>query len=244
MIPDARLRFRIVLLALCGLGLSRLAWDSALFTSADLRAVRVVRFAGDAPGPIGKTGNAGVFLGRSWVLTAAHVAQLHEPGEKLYIQAAGQLIPARLVKAGNFDKTDVTLLEVSPGDVPRQMRGLPLLAPCAHPSLPGTHMLVVEPGNIAYSVVVSADVLPPDVPGRFDSLIRDVDMTGNSGAALFDQDRGCLAGIMSARIDRFGPDGTGGRVKKPVAKYFVPAARIGLFLTEAGNGSWPPPASP
>jgi hypothetical protein len=172
------------------------------------------------------------------------VAQLHEPGEKLRIQADGQLLDARLVKAGSFDKTDLSLLEVSPDELPPRMRRLPLLTPCRHPLLPGAPVLVVEPANTSYSVVVSPEVLPPDVPRRFDSLIRDVDMTGNSGAALFDQERGCLAGIMSARIDLLGPDGRGGRVKKPVAKYFVPAAKISRFLTEAGNGSWPPPTPP
>jgi hypothetical protein len=227
---------RIILLALCGWLLAQLARDSALFASAELRAVRIVQFSGAVPGPIAKSGNAGIFLGKIWILTAAHVAQRHTPGDTLHIEVAGRLIDARLVKAGSFDKTDVSLLEVSPDDVPQPMRSLPLLAPCRHPVLPGTRILVVEPGNISYSSVIAADILPPDVPRRFDSLIRDVDTTGNSGSALFDLDRGCLAGIMSARIDLLGPDGPGGRVKQPVAKYFVPAAKISIFLKEAGDG--------
>ena len=57
---------------------------------------------------------------------------------------------------------------------------------------------------------------------QFHTLIADVASTGNSGSGVFDPNRKCLLGIMSAKFTTI--DG------KDIAKYFVPAREIRDFI--------------
>jgi hypothetical protein len=225
-----RLARRIAPFLAGGLCLACLARDSVEFPSIELYSVRIIHLEDTPLRRMASTGNAGIFIGNGLVLTAAHVARGSQSADGLRVQAAGRLIAASIVKIGSFEKIDAALLAIAPDSLPPPMRSLPPLRLCDQPPVPGTEVLVAEPGNVSSSVVVGPDILPKDVPGRFNTLIRDVDSTGNSGAALFDKRLGCLMGIMSARIDSTSTNALGQRVSTPIAKYFVPAVKISSFL--------------
>jgi hypothetical protein len=194
----------------------------------DLRqyAVRVIHGLPGEIDQIAQTGNAGLYLGRGLVLTAAHVAGHQLSPFPLHIVAGRQLVPAKFVKAGAYEKTDVTLLSVDTETLPVSMRSLPPLKLCRDSPVPGQPVVVAEQRGLTFSIVVSPLVLPANLPTVFGTLIRDVDTTGNSGSGVFDEASGCLMGIMSRKIEW-----TNGYEKlHEQVKYFVPAAEIRAFL--------------
>lgn len=172
---------------------------------------------------------AGIYLGNGLVLTAAHVvgrAFLTRP--KVII--AGQEIEASTVKEGSFEGVDLTLLYVDEVRLPVSLR-LRRLALCQKAPWPGESVVTVIPGNIVRSVIISPLTLPLGAR-KFDTVIRDVAKTGNSGSGVFDYDKKCLLGIMSRKISDYRPieNRLQTRELRDVAKYFVPAAKIAEFI--------------
>jgi hypothetical protein len=189
-------------------------------------AVRVVRTVPETVGKVAVTGNAGVYLGHGLVLTAAHVAGDPYSPLPLRVVAGDRILPAAFVRPGIFEKTDVSLLSVDTEGLPPAMRALSPLAMCHVPPEPGQVVVVAEARGTSVSQIVSPVILPPFIPSAFASLIRDVETTGNSGSGVFDEDTGCLMGIMSRKIEwenRY-------EQTKESVKYFVPAADIVQFL--------------
>jgi len=173
----------------------------------------------------------GIYLGNGLILTASHV-----PGTfaytKPHVVVAGQDLPAGLIKEGNLDSVDLTLLSVDATKLPirLQMRRMPL---CERAPYAGEAVVVAIPEGTARSRVLPPQAIPADLRRRFDTAIADVATTGNSGSGVFDAANLCLLGIISRKISvgqhqaRFGAPVT---TTRDIAKYFVPAPVIKAFI--------------
>ncbi|HXP97696.1 MAG TPA: trypsin-like peptidase domain-containing protein [Telmatospirillum sp.] len=182
-----------------------------------------VRIGHGGPGDSGQSGNAGLYLGRGLVLTAAHVAG----SSPLLVVAAGQPLVAKILKAGTFETVDVTLLSIDPAVLSSSMRALPPLALCEQAAVPGQAVVVVDQrGRPASSVIVSQFALPASVPSNFATVVEDGPTIGNSGSGVFDEVSGCLMGIISRKIEWTNHYE---QIRRSL-KYFIPAADIRSFL--------------
>lgn len=173
----------------------------------------------------------GIYLGNGLILTAAHV-----PGDvaatKPHVIIAGQDLPASLVRQGDLETVDLTLLSVDGTKLPvgLQMRRMPL---CERAPYAGEAVVVAIPEGTARSRILPLQAIPAELRGRFDTAIADVATTGNSGSGVFDALNQCLLGIVSRKISvvqhasRFGAPVTATR---DIAKYFVPATTIKGFI--------------
>jgi hypothetical protein len=71
----------------------------------------------------------------------------------------------------------------------------------------------------------------PEGLRKFDTVISDVALTGNSGSGVFDAEKKCLLGIMSRKLSGYRTSkDTGKRELYDIAKYFVPASAIANFM--------------
>lgn len=171
-------------------------------------------------------------MGRGLVLTAAHVVGRVDSGNPTVV-IAGRDLEAKVVKQGDFEGVDLTLLSIDAQRLPARV-GLRLMPICQAPPHPKQSVVVVIPGAIAPSKILSPLALPEDVRGRFSTVIADVASTGNSGSGVFDAAQQCLLGIMSRKIQRWyfvRQNGVAVRKLNDIAKYFVPAADIRAFLS-------------
>jgi S1-C subfamily serine protease len=213
------LRFTIGLI-LATAGLASLGFAHAQSTDDSLR-VYAVDILQDPPQPW--TGH-GVYLGRGLVITAYHVV-----GSNPSVRIAGVDLPAKAIKEGSTERVDLTLLSIDEQKLPiyLQMRRMPL---CEKPSWAGEPVIVAIPESTARSRVVSAQLLPLDVRTKFPTLIRDVATTGNSGSGVFDAGTKCLLGIMSRKLFVRASTSDAESEEKDIAKYFVPASTIRVFI--------------
>jgi len=173
----------------------------------------------------------GIYLGDGIFITAAHVvgrSWLTWP--KIVI--AGEEYPTHVVKEGDFEGTDVTLLSVDQVSLPMRLRLRRNLTLCKTPPRPGQQVVTVVPEKIAYSQILDPRLLPAQAR-RFSTVIADVAQTGNSGSGVFDRKQRCLLGIMSRKITS--PTSRTSKLPsqmRDVAKYFVPATEIVQFLPD------------
>jgi len=170
----------------------------------------------------------GIYLGKGLFITAAHVAG-HTWFTRPKVAIAGTEYPTKVVKAGDFETIDLTLLSVDETRLPSRLalRRNPL---CAQPPWPGEPVITVVPEGTARSWIMSPQPLPLSAR-KFDTVISDVAQTGNSGSGVFDAEKKCLLGIMSRKISDYRTDrSTGKRELYDIAKYFVPASVIGQFI--------------
>jgi Trypsin-like peptidase domain len=159
----------------------------------------------------------GVYLGQGMVITAAHVV-----GErtKPIVRIAGLDLPAQVIKGGNYESVDLTLLSVDEQRLPSSLQHN-AISWCQHPAWPEDPVNVVIPEKIASSHIMSPSLLPRAFRNKFSTVISDVATTGDSGSGVFDVSCKCLLGIMSRKIVVDGKD---------LAKYFVPSWTIKEFL--------------
>lgn len=171
---------------------------------------------------------AGIYLGKNVFITAAHVAgRTWWTRPKVVID--GVAFPTHTIREGSYDGIDLTLLSVEEKLLPMRLR-LRRLTLCTMPPVPGQDVVTVVPGAIVHSRILARDALPAALR-RFDTVISDVETTGNSGSGVFDPQRRCLMGIMTRKISVPNRDsGNGLRTTRDIAKYFVPAAAIAAFL--------------
>lgn len=170
----------------------------------------------------------GIYLGKGYFLTAAHVA-----GRTWFtrpkVTIAGKEYPTRVVKEGQLEATDLTLLAVDENLLPMRLR-LRHIHLCDAPPRPGQDVVTVVPEAVVRSRVIAPERLPAGA-GRFTTAIVDVGKTGNSGSGVFDLKQRCLLGIMSRKISQKRTNlVTRKEETYDVAKYFVPAAEIAAFV--------------
>ena len=173
----------------------------------------------------------GIYLGKGLFITAAHVAG-HTWITRPKVTIAGEEFPTQVVKAGDFDTIDVTLLAVDENLLPLRLR-LRRNPLCQKPPWPGEKVITVVPEGTARSYIISPLQLPVNAR-KFDTVIRDVAHTGNSGSGVFDADSKCLLGIMSRKISEYRTRKDNGKTELfDIAKYFVPASAIANFIPAA-----------
>lgn len=170
----------------------------------------------------------GIYLGKGYFLTAAHVAGrtwLTRPK----VTIADREYPTRVVKEGQLEATDLTLLAVEENLLPMRLR-LRRMRLCDGPPRPGQEVVTVVPEAVVPSRIIAPERIPAGAR-RFSTAIVDVAKTGNSGSGVFDAKRRCLLGIMSRKISqkRSNPV-TRKEETYDVAKYFVSAAEISAFV--------------
>jgi Trypsin-like peptidase domain len=172
----------------------------------------------------------GIYLGRGLFITAAHVAG-HTWFTRPKVAIAGIEYPTKVVKAGDFETIDLTLLSVDETRLPARLalRRNPL---CTQPPWPGEAVITVVPEGTARSRIMSPQRLPLNTR-KFNTVISDVAQTGNSGSGVFDAEKKCLLGIMSRKISEYRTlRNTGKRELYDIAKYFVPASVIAQFIPD------------
>lgn len=177
--------------------------------------------------PVQSWSGYGIYLGRGYFITAAHVAGrawLWRP--KITID--DREYPTSVIKEGSFEGTDLTLLFVEESLLPSKLR-LRKNKLCKIPPWPGETVATAIPGATARSHVISPSRLPISAR-RFSTVIADVAHTGNSGSGVFDVNQRCLLGIMSRKIFREEIGANGKPQEVDIAKYFVPAPEIAQFL--------------
>ena len=170
----------------------------------------------------------GIYLGKGLFITAAHVAG-HTWFTRPKVAIAGTEYPTMVVKAGDFETIDLTLLSVDETQLPSRLalRRNPL---CTQPPWPGEPVITVVPEGTVRSRILSPQRLPLNAR-RFNTVISDVALTGNSGSGVFDAEKKCLLGIMSRKISEYRMrKSTGKRELYDIAKYFVPASVIAQFM--------------
>jgi trypsin-like peptidase len=204
------------------------AASQAASDDADLKSFAVhINLTPRQPWPL-----YGVYLGNGLILTAAHVAG-NVAYTKPHVLIAGQDLPATSVKQGSFEDVDLTLLSIDRKQLPvrLQMRRMPL---CEKAPFAGEAVVVAIPEGTAPSRVLPRGAIPPNLRGRFDTLIADVATTGNSGSGVFDTLNQCLLGIMSRKISvRLTSAGVGAPSRTlDIAKYFVPVGEIKPFIPD------------
>lgn len=170
----------------------------------------------------------GIYLGKGYFLTAAHVAGrtwLTRPK----VTIADREYPTRVVKEGQLEATDLTLLAVEENLLPMRLR-LRRMRLCDSPPRPGQEVVTVVPEAVVPSRIIAPARIPAGAR-RFSTAIVDVAKTGNSGSGIFDAKRRCLLGIMSRKISqkRSNPV-TRKEETYDIAKYFVSAAEISAFV--------------
>jgi S1-C subfamily serine protease len=195
--------------------------DPAQTTDNSLRlyAVNIVQ---DPPQPW--TGY-GVYLGKGLVITAAHVVG-SAAQTKPFVRIAGMDLPAKAIREGSAQGTDLTLLSIDEQQLPiyLRMRRMPL---CDKAPWVGESVIVTIPEGTARSHIMSPLLLPPRYRTTMSTVISDVATTGNSGSGVFDAGQKCLLGIMTRKIFR---PGDAENEPKDIAKYFVPASTIAKFI--------------
>jgi hypothetical protein len=147
------------------------------------------------------------------------------------VRIAGQEFPTKILKEGSFQETDLALLAVDAAKLPGslQLRRNPL---CKDAPRVGMEIIDVLPHRVSRAHVISPSSIAPELRHRFATLI---DTPRDSGSGIFDPERGCLLGIVSAKITKYSYQSTGtGVTAKPngFAGYFVPASQILRFIPQ------------
>jgi hypothetical protein len=170
----------------------------------------------------------GIYLGKGYFLTAAHVAGrtwLTRPK----VTIADREYPTRVVKEGQLEAIDLTLLAVEEDLLPMRLR-LRRMRLCDVQPRPGQEVVTVVPEAVVPSRIIAPERIPAGAR-RFSTAIVDVAKTGNSGSGVFDSKQKCLLGIMSRKISQKRPNPVTRKEETyDVAKYFVPAAVISAFV--------------
>jgi hypothetical protein len=171
----------------------------------------------------------GIYLGKGYFLTAAHVAGLwfwRWPT----LEVGGTKYPTSVAKDGHFHRLDLTVLSVDEKLLPVSlaMRRMPL---CKRAPWAGEPVIVATPEGVTRSRVLSPRALPFPWRIKYPTIIQYIAESGASGSGVFDANKKCLLGIISGIIPS-GQTKEENGVKQPIyfAKYFVPVSKIAEFL--------------
>jgi hypothetical protein len=171
----------------------------------------------------------GIYLGQGIVITAAHVVGHWPFFTHPRVLIAGQDLRAKVIKNGSFETTDLALLSVDEATLPMslRLRRNPL---CNRSPSIGSEVIDVIPEGTTRARVISPLSITPQLRKRFDALI---DSPKDSGSGLFDAERKCLLGVISARVQKYHYQLENVRIRGYVdgyAGYFVSAAKIAKFI--------------
>lgn len=172
----------------------------------------------------------GIYLGRGAIITVAHVVG-RWPLFTQRVLIAGRDLAAQVVKRGSPEGTDLALLSTDEAQLPvgLRLRRNPL---CRAALAPGLEVIDVIPEKTTRTRIISPLLVAPDGRNRFDTLIDDVEI---SGSGIFDAERKCLLGIVSAKVkvEKFSYSRVNRRfIAKSAgfAGHFVSATKIAAFL--------------
>ncbi len=165
----------------------------------------------------------GVYLGEGMVLSAAHVVGSLSQYNPLHILIAGLDLPATILKVGSPDHIDLALLSIDQERLPvnLRLRRNPL---CKDVLRVGTDVIVVYPERTARSQIISPRLVPAQYRSKYPTLITEPQ---GSGSGVFNAERKCLIGIMSAQVPKYAYQNDNRRVifrEEGFAGYFVSAA--------------------
>jgi len=171
----------------------------------------------------------GIYLGQGIVITAAHVVGHWPFLTHPRVRIAGQDLPAKVIKEGSFETTDLALLSVDEATLPisLRLRRNPL---CNGIPSVGTEVIDVIPEETSRARIISPLSIMAQLRTRFDTLI---DSARESGSGLFDAERKCLLGIMSAKVEKYHDQLENVRIRGYIdgyAGYFVSADKIAKFI--------------
>ena len=140
----------------------------------------------------------GVYLGKGYVITAAHVVGHWPSFTHPRVRTGTQTLPTTVVKEGSFSTTDFALLSIDSADIPiaLQLRRNPL---CRDPPRVGMQAIDVLPDRTSRARVINPLSIAPELQRRYKTLI---DSPEQSGSGLYDAERKCLMGIMSAKMPK------------------------------------------
>jgi hypothetical protein len=171
----------------------------------------------------------GIYRGQGYVMTAAHVVGHWPLLTHPRVLIAGQDLPAKIVKAGSFETTDLALLSVDEATLLMRLRLR--RNPLCNGSPPiGSDVIDVVPEGTTRARIISPLSILAQLRKRFDTLI---DSEKGSGSGLFDAQRKCLLGIISAKVEKYHYQLENVRIRGYVdgyAGYFVSAAKIAKFI--------------
>jgi hypothetical protein len=173
----------------------------------------------------------GIYLGKGIIITAAHVVGNWPLFTRPRVRIAGQDLPAKVIKEGSFQQIDLALLSVEETELPLslRLRRNPL---CNKAADVGIQVVDVIPEKTARSRIISPLLIAPKLRTRFGTLINSQQI---SGSGIFDAERKCLVGIVSAKIPKNKYQLKSGRLigmADGFAGYFVPAAEIANFIPQ------------
>jgi hypothetical protein len=171
----------------------------------------------------------GIYLGQGVVITAAHVVGHWPIFTRPRVLIAGQDLPAKVIKEGSFETTDLALLSVEEAVLPMslRLRRNPL---CNGSPKIGSEVINVIPEGTTRARIISPLSIPAQLRMRFDTLI---DSEKGSGSGLFDAGRKCLLGIMSGKVEKYHSQLENVRIRGYMdgyAGYFVSADKIAKFM--------------
>jgi hypothetical protein len=169
----------------------------------------------------------GVYLGEGAVLTAAHVLGRYAFATNPRVLIAGQDLPAKIIKQGSLEDTDLALLAVDQFRLPAslQLRRNPQ---CKEPLQTGMNVIVAYPERTVRSQIISPLLIAAEYRAAFHTLITEPQ---GSGSAVFLAGKKCLIGIMSRRIQKLAREnGSGTPRDNGFAGYFVPVSRGATFI--------------
>jgi len=163
----------------------------------------------------------GIYLGQNAIITAAHVVGHWSLYENPIVRIDAHEIPGKIIKKGAFPDLDLALLVVGDESLPvsLRLRRNPL---CKTPPEVGMNVIVVYPDRTVRSQIISTQEVAPQYRNEFNTLIAEEQ---GSGSGVFDPNKKCLLGIMSAALTRHGPQPENIR-----AGYFVPVSKIANFI--------------
>ncbi len=164
----------------------------------------------------------GIYLGKGAVLTAAHVVGRYPFFSNPRVLIAGLDLPAKVIKEGSPEQTDLALLSVDQERLPvsLRLRQNPL---CKERLQVGMDVIIVYPERTVRSKIISPLLIVPQYRARYSTLINEAE---GSGSGVFDAERRCLLGIISKEFEKQAYRNSNGLIiieASGFAGYFEPA---------------------
>jgi hypothetical protein len=91
-------------------------------------------------------------------------------------------------------------------------------------------VVIVYPERTVRSQIISPLLIPKEYRSKFPTIINE---SQGSGSGVFNADKKCLIGIMSARVTKFAYQGANGALtmrENGYAGYFVPVSKRSPFF--------------